>query len=445
LGKLFSFKGGVHPHHFKSQTEHLQTEVFPAPDKVFIPLSQHIGAPAKPVVKPGDRVLVGQVLAEPSGFISAYIHSSIAGKVISINPYPHPLGKHVLAVEIENDKTDEHIRKPSLPPWNIASKEDLIQRVSSAGIVGMGGASFPTHVKLSPPDNKPIDTVIINGAECEPYLTADHRLMLEKTDALLIGALIIKKILSAKDCFIAVENNKPDALEVIESKLNDQRFKDLTLVRLRAKYPQGGEKQLINAVTGRMVPSGSLPMEAQCVVQNIGTAVAIHDAVVEGVPLYQRVVTVTGSTVRSAKNFLARVGTPVNLLLDACDTDMEATKKVISGGPMMGLAQSDLQVPVIKSTSGILAVERVVPAVRAFPCISCGRCVKACPIHLVPSRLAKLVERERVEETIEWNIMDCIECGSCAYACPSKINLVQFMKLGKYNVQQAKLATEQKK
>lgn len=445
MSRRFSFKGGIHPPHNKSQTDSLSIEVFPAPSKVTIPLQQHIGAPSKPVVKRGDRVTIGQVIGEAGGFVSSPVHSSVSGTVLSIGSFPHPMGKQVIAVEIENDGADEHCTQmPFDKPWREAAPGELIQKIQAAGIVGMGGASFPAHVKLSPPSNKPIDTLIINGAECEPYLTADHRLMLERTEDFLTGVLILKKILGAKKCFIGIEENKPDAIKAVSDLLSGSQYKDLTLARLIAKYPQGGEKQLINAITGRSVPSGGLPMDSGCVVQNVGTAVAVRDTILKGIPLYERVVTVTGPTVRSPKNLLVRIGTPVRLLLEACDVDMNATRKVIMGGPMMGIAQSDLDVPVIKSTSGLLAYDKVEAAIREYPCINCGKCVSVCPIHLVPSRLAKFIERENIDEALEWNLMDCVECGSCSYVCPSKINLVHFMKLGKFHVQAKRAAAAKK-
>lgn len=445
MSKKFSFKGGIHPPHSKKQTEHLSIEQFPAPQKVIIPLSQHIGAPAKPLVKKGDRVLAGQMIAESSGFVSAAVHSSVSGTVQSVGPFPHPSGKQVISIEIENDGLNEMAEFTPLVNWRDAAQGELVQKVQAAGIVGMGGASFPTHVKLSPPSNKTIDTLIINGAECEPFLTADHRLMLEKTDHLLTGILILKKILSAANCFIGIEENKQDAIQVVASLLSDQRFKEIKLARLKVKYPQGGEKQLINAITGSEVPSGGLPMDAGCVVQNVGTAVAVYNAVVHGIPLFERVVTVTGPVVKHPKNFLVRIGTPMRFLLDATATDLSAAKKVILGGPMMGITQSDLDAPVIKSTSGILVLDSVQPGIRKYPCINCGHCVHACPVHLIPSRLAKFVEKENIEEAIEWNIMDCMECGSCTFVCPSKINLVHFMRLGKYHVQAMRAANAPKK
>lgn len=441
MSRRFTFKGGVHPPHSKGQTDCLPIEVFPAPSKVIIPLQQHIGAPAKPVVKRGDKVTVGQIIGEAGGFVSSTVHSSVSGTVLSVSPYPHPMGKQVIGVEIENDGTDDkQLSSPLDKPWRETAPGELVQKIQSAGIVGMGGASFPAHVKLSPPSNKPIDTLIINGAECEPYLTADHRLMLERTEDFLTGVLILRKILGAKKCIIGVEENKPDAIKKISDIISDVRFKEITLASLHPKYPQGGEKQLINAITGRCVPSGGLPMDAGCVVQNVGTSVAVRDAIIEGTPLYQRVVTVTGPTIKSPKNYLVRIGTPIRLLLEACEIDMKSTRKVIMGGPMMGIAQSDLDVPVIKSTSGLLAYDKVEAGIREYPCINCGHCVQVCPIHLVPSRVAKLIERGNFDEAVEWNVMDCVECGSCSYNCPSKINLVHFMKLGKFHIQAKRAA-----
>lgn len=445
MAKKYSFKGGIHPPHSKKQTEKLAVEHLPVPQKVIIPLSQHIGAPAKPVVKKGDRVLLGQMIGESSGFVSSTIHSSVSGIVQTVGPFPHPSGKQILAVEIENDGLDEAAAFTPCENWRDAAPGELIQRVQAAGIVGMGGASFPTHVKLSPPSNKTIDTLIINGAECEPFLTADHRLMLERTEHLLTGILILKKILNASNCHIGIEENKPDAIQAVMSVLKDQKFKEIKLARLKVKYPQGGEKQLINAITTREVPSGGLPMDAGCVVQNVGTAVAVYDAVIQGKPLYERVVTVCGPVVKNPKNFMVRIGTPIRMLLEATSADLSATKKVIMGGPMMGNTQADLDAPVIKSTSGILVLDTIQPAVREYPCINCGHCVRACPVHLIPSRLAKLVEKEKTEEAIEWNIMDCMECGSCTFVCPSKINLVHFMRLGKFHVQAMRAANAQKK
>ncbi|MDR0306745.1 MAG: electron transport complex subunit RsxC [Chitinispirillales bacterium] len=442
MPKKFTFRGGVHPSHEKSQTEQLETERFPAPSKVVIPLAQSIGAPANALVKKGDRVRIGQLIGEASGNVSAAVHSSVAGTIISVQPFGHPSGKQITAVEIENDGSEEKIDfEPLKKSWREAAPGELVQKIATCGIVGMGGASFPTHVKLSPPSSKPIDTLIINGAECEPFLTTDHRLMIERTEELLTGVLILKKILHAKNVYIGIEDNKPDAITEINKWLVNSNFSDISLAVLKSKYPQGGEKQLITAITGRKVPSGGLPMDVGCVVQNAHTASVIRDAVIKGFPLFQRVITVTGPAVKSPKNLLVRIGTSVRTILEACDTDFSSAKKIIMGGPMMGLALSGLEIPVIKSTSGLLAYDKITSAEKKYPCINCGFCVSACPVGLVPSRIAKYVSKNLIEEAAGWHLMDCVECGSCAYNCPAKNNLVHYMKLGKYTVHAARAAS----
>ena len=446
MPRRYTFSGGIHPSHSKSRTKKVPIEPFKAPEKVIIPLSQHIGAPATPTVKRGEEVVIGQVIGEAGGFVSTPIHSSVSGKVLSVASFPHQSGKNVTAVEIENDGNDISLSfSPPLKSWRDAAPQEIVQAIQAAGIVGMGGAGFPTHVKLSPPSNKPIDMLIINGAECEPFLTADHLLMLERTDDLLDGILILKKVLGAKTCIIGIEENKPDAIKKIGALLTESKYSELSLYILIAKYPQGGEKQLIKAVSGREVPSGGLPMDVGCVVQNVGTTVAVFDMIVKGIPLYERVVTVTGPALASPKNLLVRIGTPVYSLLDACGIEINKIKKIIMGGPMMGLTLSDISVPVIKTTSGLLAFDKVTPALRKYPCINCGHCIHACPINLVPSRIAKFVEKEDYEGAERWNVMDCMECGSCAFICPAKINLVHLLKLGKYHVQAMRRAAETQK
>jgi len=435
LPKKFTFRGGVHPPHCKSQTEHSRIDEFAVPDVAVIPLSQHLGAPATALVEKGERVLVGQVIGEAAGNVSAAVHASIAGTVTAVRPFAHPSGRLVKAVQIENDGTDEAVPfEPVEGSWREAARGELVTKIAECGIVGMGGAGFPTHVKLTPPSRKPIDTVIINGTECEPYLTDDHRIMIERAEDILTGAQIIKKILGARDVFFAIEDNKQDAVDIIGNKTGGSRYNDISVAVLKSKYPQGGEKMLISAITGRQVPSGGLPMDVGCVVQNVSTVLAVFEAVTLGVPLYRRVVTVMGAGVRSPKNLLVRIGTPVRSLLDACGVDIRGAKKIIMGGPMMGLALSDLDVPVIKSTSALLALAEATDAVRRYPCINCGACLRVCPMRLVPSRIAKFVEKGNFDDAVKWNLLDCMECGSCAYVCPAKINLVQFFKMGKNKV-----------
>jgi len=445
LSKKFTFRGGVHPPHFKLQTEHSRTEEFPAPEVAVIPLSQHLGAPAKVLVEKGERVLVGQAIGEPGGNVSAAVHASIAGTVLAVRPFAHPSGRLVNAVQIENDGTDEAVPfEPVDGSWREAARGELVNKIAECGIVGMGGAGFPAHVKLSPPSRKPIDTLIINGTECEPYLTNDHRVMIERAEDILTGAQVIKKILGVKDVFFAIEDNKTEAINVVGNKTAGSRFNDITVATLKTKYPQGGEKVLITALTGRQVPaSGGLPMDVGCVVQNVSTVLAVFEAVTLGAPLYRRVVTVTGAGVRSPKNLIVRIGTPAKALLDACGVDVKNAKKIVMGGPMMGTALSDLDVPVTKLTSSLLALSESTVAVRKYPCINCGVCVRVCPLRLIPSRMAKFVEKENIDDAVKWNLMECTECGTCAYACPAKINLVQFFKMGKNKVL-AKRAAEKK-
>lgn len=444
FGKL-SFKGGVHPPYNKQQTEALPIEVLPPPEKVIIPLSMHIGAPGKVVVKHSDKVKIGQLIAEADGLVSSSVHSSVSGEVSLIGSFPHPLGKHITAVEIANDKNDDLIEmEPLDKDWREAAPGEIVKKISSCGIVGMGGEGLPTHVKLSPPSEKKIGALIINGTESEPYLTADHRLLLEKTNEILIGMLILKKTLGAKNAIIAIEDNKPDAIDAVNERLSDNKFSDLSLVKLQTKYPQGEEKQLITAITKQEVQSGGQPVDIGCVVHNVGTSFAVWDAICNGTPLYQRVVTVTGPTVKKPANLLVRIGTPIQEVLEYCGIDLSITKKVIMGGPMMGLAQSELDAPVIKSTSGLVALNEIHAGIRTHNCIRCGHCIKACPIHLVPSFLAKYVDKCLYDKADQWNILNCMECGSCAYVCPSKINLVHFMKLGKYHVTAGRKAVANK-
>jgi electron transport complex protein RnfC len=435
-----SFTGGVHPHECKDITEEHAIQDFPAPEVVTVALLQHIGAPAQPVVTRGDQVKKGQVIAEAGGFVSAAVHAPVSGKVRSLGPTPHPFGSRVEAIEIENDGKEECAESNTLnTSWQDAAPQEIIDIIANAGIVGMGGAAFPTHVKLSPPNDKPIDTVIINGAECEPYITADYRVMLEHTDEVLTGALIVKKCVGAKKGVVAIEENKPNAIARIKERCEQRsEFGDLDVVSLKTKYPQGGEKQLIKAVTKRDVPSGGLPMDAGCVVHNVGTVQAVYAAVVHGRGLYERVVTVTGDAVEKPANLRVRIGTSFADLLAHCNADMQAANKVLMGGPMMGLAQSELSVPVIKSTSAIVVLSDLTEAVKQYDCIRCGNCVKVCPIRLVPSAIAKAVEHDDIEGASAHHIMDCIECGSCAFACPAKINLVHFMKLGKNRIRMQK-------
>jgi len=437
------FAGGVHPRDAeKPRTRGLAIETLPAPERAVVALSQHIGAPAMAVVKKGDTVARGQVIAEAGGFVSVPYHAPVSGKVVAVGDCLHVLGHRVPAVTIENDGEDraaEGVGEP-VDTTKLEPKE-LVERIQAAGLCGMGGAGFPTHVKLSPPEDKPIDTLILNGAECEPALSADHGVMLEDAKGVVGGARLLARALEEDGerprTVIAVEDNKPDALEAL-TKARDELGIECEIAALPAWYPQGAEKQLIYAITGREVPPASergLPMDVGCVVQNVSTAVAVCEALERNTPLTERVLTVAGDAVGSPANLRVRIGTPISEVLAGRDVAADATK-LIMGGPMMGIAQYTDDLAVTKTTSGIL-VERAVEDGRFDPCIRCGRCVEVCPMGLVPSRLSVLAEAGRYDDMPAMNVIDCIECGCCAYTCPAKRPIVHHVKLGKWMMQQA--------
>jgi electron transport complex protein RnfC len=430
---LHHFPGGIHPRDEKSLTEHLPIEDAPIPSRVFIPISQHIGAPAEPLVKPGDNVTVGDKIAEARGFVSANIHASVTGIVRSIKPYPNATGRKATAIEIETRGdnqtfTPEKERKDalSLPP------QTLIPFIREAGIVGMGGATFPTHVKLSPPENKPIHTLIINGVECEPFLTADHRLMLEFTPEILEGIQYLRHVLGCNFTYMAIESNKPDAIDLMDQA---SRGRKIHVISLPMRYPQGAEKQLIKTIVGKEVPSGGLPMDVGTVVQNVGSTFAIYEAIRWGKPLIERVTTVTGRGITTPKNLRIRIGTPVKDILELCGGWRESPGKLILGGPMMGMNQYDDSIPVTKGTSGILLLpsEDVGPY-HPHTCIRCGKCVTVCPMGLLPNYLGVFSEHARFTDAERYNLLDCIECGSCTFSCPAKRPLVQLIRYAKGEV-----------
>jgi len=423
--RLF-FRGGVHPPEEKEATAKKKIVSFPLPEKLWVPLVQHAGAPAKPIVKPGDVVKRWQKIGEPDGFISASVHSPVGGKVLAIENFPHPLGKQVLTVVIES--TDKDTEALALEPIKDYDPLKIRERVKESGIVGLGGAGFPTAVKLSPPETKKIECVILNGAECEPYLTADHALMREYPKEICEGLRIIMLTLGAKKGYIAIEKNKPDAIEIMRKESGNE----FEVVALKVKYPQGAEKQLIKSITGKEVPVGGLPFDVGVYVQNVGTAKAIYDAVVLGKPLVDRVVTVTGKPLQNPQNILTPIGVPFKSLLDSCDPFWEDVGKVIMGGPMMGIAQYTLDVPVIKGTSGILALSKKEAEIKEeLPCIRCGRCVEACPMGLLPTTIALFAEKEKFDDAQRYGANSCIECGCCAYVCPAKRDLVHYIRLAK--------------
>ncbi len=439
----FSFRGGVHPVYSKEITSTLAIVKMPLPQKVVVPMQQHIGAPCELLadvekIEKGIEVKAGQKLGDNKGFVSAPVHAPISGTVVDIGPYNHPLGMKINAVTIESDGRDEWDEniKPAGSLEDL-SADDIRKIVREAGIVGLGGATFPSHVKLSPPEDKPIDVVIINGAECEPYLTADHRVMLEKTEEIVFGLKAMMKALGASEGIIGIEDNKPDAHKQVESMVAEEE--NIRVCTLPTKYPQGAEKMLIYVTTGRVVPAGALPMEVGIVNHNVGTAAAITQAIREGKPLVERVLTVTGSGVAKPANVQARLGTLASEALDFCGGISESTLKVVVGGPMMGLAQPSADIPVIKGTSGILALtDEDVYLAESSPCIRCAKCVSVCPMNLMPTSIAQASEHGDYRRAEKLYALDCFECGCCSYICPSKIPLVQWIRIGKNEIMKRK-------
>ena len=426
-----TFHGGIHPAYHKDLTAGAAIRALPIPARLVVPMSQHLGAPAKPVVKAGDTVKAGQLIGEPGGFIAATVHAPAGGKVAAIEDTVSAAGRVCLAVVIETDDGAERQTMPALKEWRGVDRKELAARIGEAGVVGMGGAGFPTHVKLAPPSDKPIDTVILNGAECEPYLTSDHRMMVERAQEIRDGADIIRHVLGAKCLRVAIEDNKPEAIEAMEKAFGAMDG-DVAVVVLKTSYPQGSEKQQIYSVTGREVPRGKLPMDVGCVVENVSTACAVWDAVVNGQPLTRRVVSVTGDAVTEPSNLLVPCGTLYADLVAACGGVKGKAAKVISGGPMMGFAVGSLEVPVSKTTSGLLLLSAdKLSCFTSQACISCGRCVDACPMRLIPSALSQFIEADDIESAEGVALMDCIECGSCAFVCPARRPLVQHMRRGK--------------
>ena len=423
--------GGIHPPESKF-TENLAIEKMPVPAELAIPMNQHLGKPAKPVVKLGSEVKKGDLIGAADGFISANVHASTSGKVKGIKSLPHPSGQYAMTVLLTADGRDEWAEGLNTEPvnWRDLSKEDIIGRVKNAGIVGMGGAGFPTNVKLSPPPDKKIDTIILNGAECEPFLTADHRLMLESPDKVIAGLEIIASLFGERvKAFIGIESNKQDAIDTLSRKASP---KGIEVVSLKTKYPQGAEKQLINAITGRTIEAGELPFDKGCLVQNIGTAVAVYEAVCKNKPLVDRIVTVSGLEIGKPKNIRAVIGTRFSDITAFCGEPKAGTNQVISGGPMMGKALFTLDVPVTKTTSGILFINNSsIEKARERTCIRCGKCVEVCPQGLAPWLLANVAQLRDFDEIQLLGLANCTECGSCTYVCPSRRELVHWIKYAK--------------
>lgn len=439
---LKTFQGGVHPPDCKALSQGAAIAEAPVPETLLVPLSQHIGKPAAPVVKVTDTVKRGQVIGEAQGFISAAVHAPVSGTVKRLTTAPQPNGGTCSAVLLENDGEDTWAEGCNVErdPDSLDA-EAIRAAAAAAGLVGMGGASFPTHVKLSPPPNKPIDAVLLNGVECEPYLTADYRLMLESPATILAGLRLILRAVGCSRGIVGVEANKEDAFALLEKACAEASGGGLTLSAelLEVKYPQGGEKQLIKALLDREVPSGGLPMDVGVVVQNVGTAHALYEACAANRPLTERIVTVSGDGVARPANWRSRVGTPIRVLLEQSGFDREATRKLVLGGPMMGMAHFDVEVPVSKGMSGILAL-RDAEVLAWRGCIRCGRCVDGCPAHLMPSELSVLIESGHFSAAAATHVLDCMECGVCTYACPARRPIVQWIKLAKTELHRQRCA-----
>lgn len=435
---LKTFKlGGVHPAENKLSKDK-PIEVLPIPKVVSIPFSQHLGAPAKVLVNKGDMVKVGQLIAKGEAFISANIHSSVSGKVSKIDEVIDTSGyrRPAVIIEVEGDEWEESIiRSTELKKQVLLSQKEIIQKINEMGVVGLGGATFPSHVKLMVPEGKKAEILIINGVECEPYLTSDHRLMMEKGDEMLVGVQILMMALGVNKALIGIENNKPDAISHLTQL--SKNFEGITVHGLKVKYPQGAEKQLIKALINREVPSGKLPIEVGSVVHNAGTAFAVYEAVQKNKPLIERVVTLTGKSVKNPGNFLVRIGTPVSELIAAAGGLPEDTGKIIGGGPMMGKALTTADVPVVKGTSGILILpEKESSRKEVNNCIRCAKCVTVCPMGLEPYLIEKCVITGNFEMANRERVLDCIECGSCHYTCPSGRPLLDYLRYGKSSVSQ---------
>lgn len=422
--RLLTFSGGIHPDDGKRFSKDREVEpVMPHGEMVY-PLSQHIGAPAKPVVKKGDFVLKGQVIAEAGGFVSAPVHASVSGTVKGIEPRFNPAGTKVDCIIVENDEQYTEIEYEPVKPLGEMSREEITEKIGNAGIVGMGGAGFPTRVKLSPKEPEKIDYVIANCAECEPYITADYRRMLENTDELISGMKVLLTIFPNAKGIFAVEDNKKDCIEKLEEFIQaDERME---VKAMMTKYPQGAERQLIYTVTKRAINSAMLPADAGCIVDNVETLIGIHRAVIEGKPLVERVVTVSGDAVNNPGNFKVLLGTSHRELAEAAGGFAAEPEKLISGGPMMGFAMITLDAPVTKTSSSLLAFKKdAVSQLRESACINCGRCVQVCPSRIIPSRLADYAKRHDEVSFVAMNGLECVECGSCSYVCPAKRQLKQ--------------------
>ena len=428
-----TFKGGIHPPYNKELASGKAITQVPIPSELVIPLNQHIGAPNSPLVSPGERVTVGQKIGETDAFVSAPVHASVAGTVKAVEDIKNFTGQIVKSVIIEADPQQPAFEAKQAKPLAELSADEIRQIAKEAGLTGMGGAAFPTHVKLTPPKDKPVDTVIINACECEPFLTCDHRLMLERPSDLVEGLKLFIKAVGAEKGIVGIEANKMDAVEKVRSAASAEATIEVEI--LDVKYPEGSEKQLISAVTGRKVPPGKLPSEVGCLVQNVGTAIALFEAASTGKPLYERVLTVTGQGIKEPSNFLVKVGTPISALIDAAGGLTGGPAKLIMGGPMTGWAQEEPTASVVKGTSGVLALPAELVDVREeHACVRCTKCVEACPMYLMPNYIVEAAQKEDWRKAELWGAVDCFECGACSYTCPAYIPHVSYVRKAKAEI-----------
>ena len=438
MAKLTFSIGGIHPSDSKLARD-CKIEVLPLPEKVYVSMSQHLGAPAKPIVAVGDSVKAGQVIAEPGGFISAFVHSPVSGTVKSIGPRKDLAGFNQTHIEIavEGDEWAEGIDLS--PELVTAIPEDngfILDRIKQNGVVGLGGATFPTHVKLSPPPGKKADCLILNGAECEPFLTSDFRILLERTDEIVVGAAIMQKVLGGCPCVIGIEENKPEAIKAVQESVARLGYTGISVATLKKRYPQGGEKQLIDAVMHRQVKSGGLPIDVGAVVQNVATSLAVYEAVQKNKPLVTNTLTVTGDVIapEAQHNYLFRIGVPLSFIAEQAGGVPEGARKIISGGPMMGKAIANLDATTVKGSSSILYLGDSTLRRKESPCIRCGRCADACPMGLEPFLLKQLYVAGDVAELEKNAAQDCIECGCCQYSCPAYVPLLDNIRMAKGQV-----------
>ena len=444
-GPILTFRHGVHPEEYKELSSHRPIERMPFGEAYILPLSQHIGAPAQAVVREGQRVRRGELIAEPVGFVSVGLHSPVDGTVTAIDLFDHPNGQMMPSVRIKTDPfSTQQLQLPPVTQPEELPLEAFISAVQRAGIVGLGGAAFPAHVKFAVPEGKICRHLMLNGCECEPFLTCDHRVMVEYARELIDGTLILQRFIQAEQVYIAIEANKPDAIAILREEAA-RREAAVEVVPLQVKYPQGAEKMMITAILGREVPAGQLPLDVGVLVSNVGTIVALSNYFRTSLPLIERVLTVTGPAIRRPSNVLVPLGTPLREVVDFCGGITSDAVRILLGGPMMGMVQKSLDVPVVKGTSGILALtEEEVQDIATYSCVRCARCVDACPLFLNPARLGLLARKGLWEEMEENHVLDCFECAACSYVCPSGIPLVQSFRVGKSMIRE-RMAKEKAK